>query len=84
VVHDTIDFVERLLGVELNSATDNPMIFTEQDAVALQMRQARSAGQQHQPLEAAQTQRDNEPRDGSLQPFKRPSDTFYSVCEDAL
>ncbi|EER18889.1 Histidine ammonia-lyase, putative [Perkinsus marinus ATCC 50983] len=28
VVFETIDFVKRLLEVELNSATDNPMIFT--------------------------------------------------------
>mmetsp|Transcript_19759 Transcript_19759/g.33343 ORF Transcript_19759/g.33343 Transcript_19759/m.33343 type:complete len:419 (-) Transcript_19759:236-1492(-) len=31
IAHDTIDFVDGLLSVELNSATDNPMIFTNQD-----------------------------------------------------
>ena len=28
VVHDTVDWVESILETELNSATDNPMIFT--------------------------------------------------------
>lgn len=30
VVHDTIRFVRSLLDVELNSATDNPMVFTKE------------------------------------------------------
>lgn len=29
IVADTLDFVRRVLNVELNSATDNPMIFFE-------------------------------------------------------
>eukprot|EP01130_Rhizamoeba_saxonica_P001856 TRINITY_DN11683_c0_g1_i1.p1 TRINITY_DN11683_c0_g1~~TRINITY_DN11683_c0_g1_i1.p1 ORF type:complete len:510 (+),score=118.57 TRINITY_DN11683_c0_g1_i1:21-1550(+) len=29
VVHDTLDFVERLIETEMNSATDNPMVFAE-------------------------------------------------------
>ena len=28
IVHDTIDFVENILVTEMNSATDNPMIFS--------------------------------------------------------
>ena len=28
VAHDTLNFVRSLLNVELNSATDNPMVFT--------------------------------------------------------
>eukprot|EP01029_Cantina_marsupialis_P011659 TRINITY_DN2593_c0_g2_i2.p1 TRINITY_DN2593_c0_g2~~TRINITY_DN2593_c0_g2_i2.p1 ORF type:complete len:550 (+),score=231.89 TRINITY_DN2593_c0_g2_i2:109-1758(+) len=32
VVHDTLAFVEDLLTVELNSATDNPMVFTGEDS----------------------------------------------------
>jgi len=30
VVHDTIEFVKRIMDTELNSATDNPMVFTQQ------------------------------------------------------
>jgi len=30
VVHDTIQFVKGILDTELNSATDNPMVFTQQ------------------------------------------------------
>ncbi|KAF2071747.1 hypothetical protein CYY_006932 [Polysphondylium violaceum] len=29
VVHDTIDFVEKIITTEMNSATDNPMVFSE-------------------------------------------------------
>jgi histidine ammonia-lyase len=29
IVEDTIDFVERIINTELNSATDNPMVFSE-------------------------------------------------------
>ncbi|EFA81234.1 histidase [Heterostelium album PN500] len=29
IVHDTIDFVEGILSTELNSATDNPMVFPD-------------------------------------------------------
>ena len=28
VVHDTIQFVRNIISVEMNSATDNPMVFT--------------------------------------------------------
>eukprot|EP00035_Acanthoeca_spectabilis_P034329 m.28481 g.28481 ORF g.28481 m.28481 type:complete len:563 (-) comp6555_c0_seq2:2390-4078(-) len=31
VVHDTIDFVESVITTEMNSATDNPMVFTGSD-----------------------------------------------------
>eukprot|EP00038_Savillea_parva_P030821 m.80529 g.80529 ORF g.80529 m.80529 type:complete len:553 (+) comp9359_c1_seq2:365-2023(+) len=31
IVHDTIDFVENILVTEMNSATDNPMIFSGSD-----------------------------------------------------
>lgn len=31
VVHDTIEFVRRVLTVEINSATDNPMIFADRE-----------------------------------------------------
>ena len=96
VVHDTIDFVERLLEVELNSATDNPMIFTQDDGVRLMMQQPQRGGDEastttsdsysnnsssaQDPLEAAATTRDGDPRDGRLTPFKRPSDTFYDAA----
>lgn len=29
IVHDTIEFVRRILTTEMNSATDNPMVFVE-------------------------------------------------------
>ena len=32
VVHDTLRFVRRVLSVEINSGTDNPMIFPDNDA----------------------------------------------------
>jgi len=31
VVHDTIDFVDQVITTEMNSATDNPMVFTGSD-----------------------------------------------------
>ena len=31
VTHDTLDFVEQMLTEELNSATDNPLVFTKKD-----------------------------------------------------
>lgn len=31
--HDTIKFVERILTTEMNSATDNPMVFSEDGRV---------------------------------------------------
>jgi hypothetical protein len=33
IVHDTVTFVKNLLSRELNAATDNPMVFREDDAV---------------------------------------------------
>jgi histidine ammonia-lyase len=35
VVHDTIAFVRSLLDVEINSATDNPMVFTKEQVDAV-------------------------------------------------
>jgi histidine ammonia-lyase len=31
IVHDTIEFVSRIITTEMNSATDNPMVFTNPD-----------------------------------------------------
>ena len=31
IVKDTVDFADRILTTELNSATDNPMVFYKQD-----------------------------------------------------
>jgi len=33
IVHDTIDFVRGILNVEINSATDNPMVFCERGEI---------------------------------------------------
>lgn len=33
VVHDTIDFVRGIITTEMNSATDNPIVFTEQNEI---------------------------------------------------
>lgn len=33
IVHDTIEFVSRIITTEMNSATDNPMVFTNPDSV---------------------------------------------------
>lgn len=33
VVHDTIDFVKNIITTELNSATDNPLIFPEEEEI---------------------------------------------------
>lgn len=65
IAHDTIEFVERLLEVELNSATDNPMIFSEQDNVQLAM-----------PQPEASTS--DEPR-GVNKTGKRDSDIYYKA-----
>ena len=34
IAHDTVEFVRGVLNVELNSATDNPMCFTQEQAAA--------------------------------------------------
>eukprot|EP00750_Incisomonas_marina_P018079 INCI2701.2.p1 GENE.INCI2701.2~~INCI2701.2.p1 ORF type:complete len:425 (+),score=47.00 INCI2701.2:165-1439(+) len=77
VVHDTVEFVNRMIEVELNSATDNPMIFTETDNVTLAMQAPEPAAKAS--IEEHATVRDDEPRDGELTPFKRPTDTFYKA-----
>ena len=77
MVHDTVEFVNRMIEVELNSATDNPMIFTETDNVTLAMQAPEPAAKAS--IEEHATVRDDEPRDGELTPFKRPTDTFYKV-----
>ncbi|PIK45994.1 putative histidine ammonia-lyase [Apostichopus japonicus] len=33
IVHDTIDFVKGIITTEMNSATDNPIVFTEQQEI---------------------------------------------------
>ena len=33
IVHDTVQFVKRIISRELNAATDNPMVFAEDDSV---------------------------------------------------
>ncbi len=33
IVHDTVSFVKKIISRELNAATDNPMVFAEDDAV---------------------------------------------------
>lgn len=33
IVHDTVQFVKRIISRELNAATDNPMVFAEDDTV---------------------------------------------------
>lgn len=33
IVHDTVQFVKRIISRELNAATDNPMVFAEDDEV---------------------------------------------------
>lgn len=62
VCHDTIDFVEGVIEVELNSATDNPMIFSKEDNVTLA-------------LPDPNNQRDSYSELGMTQ--KRPEDTYY-------
>ena len=69
IAHDTIAFVERLLEVELNSATDNPMVFDEGRDALLVMRND----------EELSSLRDAEPRDGRFKTHKRNSDTFYKA-----
>jgi histidine ammonia-lyase len=64
VCHDTIEFVERVLDVELNSATDNPMIFTKEDGVKLALHDPnyrKTAGYEEK---------------GNVT-MKRPEDTYY-------
>ncbi|XP_018495253.1 histidine ammonia-lyase [Galendromus occidentalis] len=33
IVHDTIDFVRRIITTEMNSATDNPLVFVERNEI---------------------------------------------------
>lgn len=33
IVHDTVDFVRSILNVELNSATDNPLVFADRQEI---------------------------------------------------
>ena len=33
IVHDTIDFVKGIINTEMNSATDNPLVFTERSEI---------------------------------------------------
>ena len=73
IAHDTIAFAERLIEVELNSATDNPMVFEEGHDIGLVMPQHSQGGKERSSL------RDAEPRDGTFKPYKRSSDTFYKA-----
>lgn len=52
VVHDTIMFARRILDVELNSATDNPMCFTQLQVDAAAPWCSASSMLPHQPLES--------------------------------
>ena len=33
ICHDTIDFVRRIITTEMNSATDNPIVFAERQEI---------------------------------------------------
>ncbi len=33
IVHETIDFVRQIISIEMNSATDNPLVFAEQNEI---------------------------------------------------
>lgn len=35
IVHDTIDFVHKIIKTEMNSATDNPIVLPERGEVSL-------------------------------------------------
>jgi histidine ammonia-lyase len=72
IAHDTIAFVESLLDVEINSATDNPMVVDEDHEVPLVV-------PQHSSGESKSSLRDAEPRDGKFKTHKRNSDTFYAA-----
>ena len=72
IAYDTIAFVESLLDVEMNCATDNPMFFYEDHEVPLIV-------PQHSSGENKSSLRDAEPRDGKFKTHKRNSDTFYAA-----
>lgn len=69
VVHDTVDWVESILETELNSATDNPMIFTEDASLVLE----ECLPEGNMPYEDA-----HDPH-AKWSDHKRVSDTYYDA-----
>jgi hypothetical protein len=57
IAHDTVEFVRNLLNTELNSATDNPMCFTQEQVEAMEARALGplqdDANQKHSPATVA-------------------------------
>jgi histidine ammonia-lyase len=91
IVHDTIGFVEGILDVELNSATDNPMVFTPDDGAVLKFNAPSTA--MAKGVVGSDSDNLRERRNGAggtlgaregdsrvaFKTFKRPSDTFYEA-----